>query len=167
MDAIESEEISFIENMGLIFERSGAPKTLGRVFGCLLLAEQPKTLDEIAAELFFSKATASLTVRQGLALRLFEKVSMPGERKDLYRASSLSWINLMADKINALVEWEKLVGHGLEISKPDNRLARENLAAMKDYLDFMRWYMGDFREQYELWKKGEINKNSSKEKHHE
>lgn len=167
MDTIKSADLSFIENMGLIFEKSGASKTLGRVFGCLLLAEQPKTLDEIAANLFFSKATASLTVRQGLALRLFEKVSIPGERKDRYRASSLSWINLMSDKVNTLVEWEKLVGHGLGILKPDNRLARENLSAMKDYFDFLRWYMGDFREKYELWKKGEINKNFLKESRHE
>lgn len=167
MNTIESAELLFMENMGLIFERSGASKTLGRVFGCLLLAEQPKTLDEIAKDLFFSKATASLTVRQGLALRLFEKVSMPGERKDLYRASSVSWISLMTHKINALVEWEALVEQGLGVLKPDNRLARENLSAMKDYLDFLRWYMADFREQYELWKKGQINKDSSKETRHE
>jgi DNA-binding transcriptional regulator GbsR (MarR family) len=131
------------------------------------MAEQPKTLDEIAADLFFSKATASLTVRQGLALRLFEKVSIPGERKDLYRASSSSWINLMADKINALVEWEELVGQGLCILKPENHVAVENLSAMKDYLDFLRWYMDDFKEQYELWKNGKIDKKASKETHNE
>ncbi|MDD4238937.1 MAG: hypothetical protein PHT62_10360, partial [Desulfotomaculaceae bacterium] len=142
MNTIESAEMRFIEKMGLIFERSGASKTLGRVFGFLLLAEQPKNLDEIAAKLFFSKATASLTVRQGLALRLFEKVSILGERKDLYRASSESWINLMADKVNALVEWEGLVAQGLCILKPENLLAVKNLSAMKDYLDFLRWYMG-------------------------
>ncbi len=167
MNTIESAELRFIENMGLIFERSGASKTLGRVFGRLLLAEQPKTLDQIAADLFFSKATASLTMRQGLALRLFEKVSIPGERKDLYRARSESWISLMADKINTLIEWEALVGQGLCILKPENQFAVENLSAMKDYLDFLRWYMEDFREQYELWKKGQINKNTAKETRHE
>ncbi|TEB04069.1 HTH-type transcriptional repressor OpcR [Pelotomaculum schinkii] len=167
MDTIESEKSRFIENMGLIFERSGVSKTLGRVFGCLLLAQRPKTLDEIAADLFFSKATASLTVRQGLALRLFEKVSMPGERKDLYRLRTISWINAMTDKINTLSEWETLVGQGFSLIDKSNRPALENLSAMKDYLDFLRWYLGDFEEQYGRWKKGQIIKNTAKEIRHE
>lgn len=167
MDKIESVELRFMENMGLIFERSGASKTLGRVFGCLLLAEQPKTLDEIAGNLFFSKATASLTVRQGLALRLFEKVSMPGERKDLYQVRTASWINAMTNKIKTISEWEALVGQGLGLIDQGNRPALDNLLAMKDYLDFIRWYLGDFKEQYELWEKGQINKNNPKERRHE
>lgn len=167
MDTNRSAESRFIENMGLIFERSGASKTLGRVFGCLFLAERPKTLDEIASDLFFSKATASLTVRQGLALRLFDKVSIPGERKDLYRVRTVSWINAMTNKISTLSEWEALVGQGLGLIDRGNRPALENLSAMKDYLDFLRWYLGDFEDQYELWKKGRINQNTSKERHHE
>lgn len=67
-------------------ENSGATKTLGRTFGYLLLADQPRTLDEIAKDLLFSKATASLTVRQGLIMHIFEKVSIPGERKAYYCA---------------------------------------------------------------------------------
>ena len=79
---INPEERRFIEDFGLLFEESGGSRTLGRVFGYLLLAESPRTLDEISADLLFSKATASLTIRQGLTMRLFEKVGRPGQRKD-------------------------------------------------------------------------------------
>ena len=109
MTSTESQRFQFAENMGLLFERSGASKTLGRVFGYLLLSGEPKTLDEIAEGLLFSKATASLTVRQGLFLRFFEKISIPGERKDHYQANAGFWIGSMSQQIDSLKEWEELV----------------------------------------------------------
>ncbi|MFZ5644721.1 MAG: GbsR/MarR family transcriptional regulator [Bacillota bacterium] len=137
-------------------EKSGGSRTLGRVFGYLLLADKPRTLDQIANDLLFSKATASLTVRQGLLLHFFEKVSIPGERKDYYRANIQSWINAASDHIKVLSVWDALIDRGLELLHPDNRAALENLKDMKDYFTFYRWYLSDFEEQYKLWKKGEI-----------
>lgn len=158
MIAISQSDLQFIEDMGLLIEQSGGSKTLGRVFGYLLLAGRPKTLDEIAANLLFSKATASLTVRQGLVIRFFEKVSIPGERKDFYRVSAKNWIEVMNKKINSLAEWERLIRQGLDLVPPDNRAALENLEFMKDYFDFMRWYFSDLAEQYQRWQTGEIKK---------
>jgi len=139
-------------------EKSGGARTLGRVFGYLLLADKPKTLDDIAKDLLFSKATASLTIRQGLVVRFFEKVSIPGERKDYYRANPQSWINSMSEKVNELAEWERLIDDGLRLVPQDNHTASENLMGMKDYFDFMRWYLSDLTEQYDRWKKGAISK---------
>jgi predicted transcriptional regulator len=157
---MDMRELQFIEELGLIIERSGGSKTLGRTFGYLLLADKPKTLDEIAVDLLFSKATASLTIRQGLSARFFEKVGVPGERKTYYRANVQSWINTMAEQINVLTEWRNLVESGLGFVPADNHVAQENLKGLKDYLDFMRWYLTDIGEQYECWKKGEIDKNT-------
>ncbi|MCL6561031.1 MAG: hypothetical protein K6U74_20035, partial [Firmicutes bacterium] len=148
MMKINPQELEFIEEMGLLFERSGGSKTLGRVFCYLMLAGKPKNLDEIAADLLFSKATASLTIRQGLALRFFEKVSIPGERKDYYRAYSQSWICAMNKKIHVMTEWERLIEHGLQLVPPDNRTALENFKSLKDYFEFMHWYLSDIAEQY-------------------
>lgn len=137
-------------------EKSGGSRTLGRVFGYLLLADKPRTLDQIASDLLFSKATASLTVRHGLIIHFFEKVSIPGERKDYYRANIQSWINATSDHIKVLSAWEMLIDRGLALLGPDNRAAAENLEGLKDYFNFTRWYLSDFEEQYKLWKKGEI-----------
>jgi len=153
--------------MGLMMEKSGGSRTLGRVFGYLLLADTPRTLDQIASDLLFSKATASLTVRQGLLINFFEKVSIPGERKDYYRANVKSWVNAASDQINILLVWENLIDRGLKLLDPDNRSALENLEDMKDYFVFMRWYLCDFKEKYELWKKGEIKDGILKGGKHE
>jgi hypothetical protein len=153
---IDFTELEFSEEMGLLMEKSGGSRTLGRIFGYLLLADKPRTLDQIANDLLFSKATASLTVRQGLVLCYFEKISIPGERKDYYRVNIQSWINASNDQIKALSVWETLIDRGLGLLIPDNRTAVENLVGLKDYFTFCRWYLSDFKEQYELWKKGEI-----------
>jgi len=158
MTGTESERFQFVENMGLLFERSGASRTLGRVFGYLLLSGEPKTLDEIAEGLLFSKATASLTVRQGLFLHFFEKISIPGERKDHYQANAGFWIGSMSQKIDSLKEWEELVEKGLGLIDPRNKAALENLQEMKDYFNFLRWYFSDLDDQYRRWKNGEIPK---------
>ncbi|MEW6725513.1 MAG: hypothetical protein AB1327_00920 [Bacillota bacterium] len=157
-------ELDFIEEMGLLMEKHGGSKTLGRVFAYLILADQPKTLDEIAEDLLFSKATASLTIRQGLMLRFFEKVSIPGERKTHYRVNARSWINAMSAKLKAIQEWENLVDSGLSLVSPGNQAARENLEVLKDYFDFLRWYFADITEQYERWKKGGINPQKQRPK---
>ena len=156
---INPQELHFIEDLGLLIEKSGGSRTLGRVFGYLLLADSPKTMDEIAAELIFSKATASLTIRQGLITRFFEKVSIPGERKTYYRANSQSWINSMSDKVSDIIAWKRLIEHGLSVVAPEKQTVLENLEDLKDYFEFLRWYSSDLAEQYECWKKDRINKS--------
>jgi len=159
---INPQEIDYIEEMGLLFETSGASRTLGRVFGYLLISEKPKTLDEIARDLLFSKATASLTMRQGLLIHFFEKVSVSGDRKDFYRVSTIAWTDAQAKKIRTLDAWEKLIRQGLAAVSPHNTAAVENLNGMKDYFDFINWYLSDFPQMYIKWKNGTINKNINK-----
>lgn len=137
-------------------ESSGGNRTLGRIFGYLLLSDKPRSLDQIACDLLFSKATASLTVRQGLMLQFLEKVSISGERKDYYRANIKSWVSATSAKIRSLSAWETLIDRGLELLNPENKASRENLVELKDYFNFTRWYLSDFEDQYKLWKKGEI-----------
>ncbi len=163
MSLTNSQELIFIEEMGLMWESSGATRTIGRIFGYLLLSEKPKTLDELARDLLFSKATASLTIRQGLMISIFEKVSIPGERKDYYRVNMQSWANNMNQKMNILAAWEKLIEKGLQSLSPNKEEAAENLRIMKDYFAFTRWYMSDFPEKYNKWLAGEIDINSGKQ----
>ncbi|MHB8917919.1 MAG: hypothetical protein ACYC4H_07835, partial [Desulfocucumaceae bacterium] len=78
------------------------------------------------------------------------------ERKDYYRANIQSWINAASGQIRKLSAWEVLINRGLGLLNPDNRAAAESLEGLKDYFNFLSWYLSDFEEQYKLWKKGEI-----------
>lgn len=146
----------------MLMENAGATKTLGRTFGYLLLAGQPKTMDEIAGDLMFSRATASLTIRQGLLMQIFEKVSIPGQRKARYRANIQSWIKASMKKASSVQLWERVIDRGLGTVPVQNREARENLILLKDYFSFINWYLSDITVQYQRWTKGEINAKSGK-----
>ncbi|RYD03526.1 hypothetical protein N752_19150 [Desulforamulus aquiferis] len=160
MRSINAEQHKFIEEFGLLLEKGGGTKTLGRIWGYLLIADKPKTLDEIAEDLLFSKATASLTIRQGLLVRLFEKVSIPGERKTYYRANMQTWVNLLSEKIHTMREWKKLIDYGLTFTPTDNQEATNNLKGMNDYFEFLDWYFSDIKEYYERWTNGDIDKDA-------
>lgn len=82
-----------IEDFGLFWERYGLPRILGRMYGLLLLSnEHHLSLEQIAAELNISKASASTIARQLNAMTMIEKSTIPGDRRDYYRISDDNYI---------------------------------------------------------------------------
>lgn len=70
--------------MGMAFERDGATRIMGRIFGMLLLSGKPVALDEIAAGLGVSRASVSTDARRLLQLGLLERRAPSGDRRDFY-----------------------------------------------------------------------------------
>jgi len=64
------EESEFVDRIGLFFEMLGAPRTMGRVYGWLLICDPPQqSLTELAEVLSVSKASVSTVARSCAALR--------------------------------------------------------------------------------------------------
>lgn len=76
---------TFIEAVALHLQSQGVPRTTGRVFGHLLLASEPTSLDQLTEDLSISKASASTGARYLERLGLVERVPRPGARRDYYR----------------------------------------------------------------------------------
>ncbi len=74
----------FVETMGLITETEGMARIMGRIFGYLLLADTPQSLDDMAAALGVSKASISTDARRLETLGLLSRVGQPGDRRDYY-----------------------------------------------------------------------------------
>lgn len=81
-DAYQQE---FIERMGLIAEADGLPRIGGRLFGLLLISDQPRSLDDLADALGASKASISTDARRLLERGIVERVTRPADRRDYYR----------------------------------------------------------------------------------
>lgn len=155
--AITTEELQFIEDVGMFIENSGGQRTIGRILGYLLLAEEPKSLDEIAADLLVSKATASLTVRQGLLMGLYEKTSIPGDRKIYFRINVSSWMDTYSKLIHDRVaEWERILDKAVGFIVPEQQVALANLTSMRNYYDFFEWHLSNLDERYKQWKEGKV-----------
>jgi DNA-binding transcriptional regulator GbsR (MarR family) len=95
---------AFIERMGLTLEADGMPRIAGRIFGFLLISEEARSLDELAAELRVSKGSASTNARLLEQRGLLERVCRPADRRDYYRVRPDLFNHTMALR---LARWER------------------------------------------------------------
>ena len=77
----------FIESMGRQFEEDGTPRIAGRLFGLLMVQEEPVSLDDVAELLQVSKGSASSNARLLEQLGIAERVTRAGNRRDYYQIS--------------------------------------------------------------------------------
>lgn len=80
--------LEFIETTARLCHLVGLPQSTGRIYGLLYLSTAPLSLDDIAAALAISKASASTGTRQLVAVHAIRQVWIPGERRDHYEAQA-------------------------------------------------------------------------------
>jgi DNA-binding transcriptional regulator GbsR (MarR family) len=85
----------FVERMGLHLEADGMPRSAGRIFGYMMLAETPCSLDEMAESLQVSKASASTNARLLEQVGLLERTIEVGDRRDFYRMRPDAWERML------------------------------------------------------------------------
>ena len=74
--------LEMIDAGGRVCQLLGLPRSTGQIYGLLFLSTEPLDLDEIAALLGISKASASTGTRQLLAWHAIKQVWVMGERRD-------------------------------------------------------------------------------------
>jgi DNA-binding transcriptional regulator GbsR (MarR family) len=100
---LQTEE--FVERMGLALETDGLPRIAGRIFGFLLVSEEARSLDELAAQLRVSKGSASTNARLLEQRGLVEQICRPADRRDYYRVRPDLFEHTMALRLQ---RWERL-----------------------------------------------------------
>lgn len=116
------EEIHFIEDIGLFFERIGMPRMAGKILGALLIADPPaQSITEIGEKLNASKSSVSIMARLLVENGLIERVASPIPRRDYYRFKEGGWILYMRQWLALMHELHKIAERGLALmeGKPD------------------------------------------------
>jgi DNA-binding transcriptional regulator GbsR (MarR family) len=103
---MEESVQQFVERMGLICEKEGMARGAGRIFGLLLVAGRPYSLDELAETLQASKASVSTNCRMLEQLGMIQRVSPVGDRRDFYRAESDPWEKMLRV---AQTRWREMI----------------------------------------------------------
>jgi DNA-binding transcriptional regulator GbsR (MarR family) len=85
----------FVERMGLHMEAEGLPRSAGRIFGHLLLADTACSLDELADDLQVSKASVSTNARLLEQCGILERTCEPGDRRDFYQMRPDAWEQML------------------------------------------------------------------------
>jgi DNA-binding transcriptional regulator GbsR (MarR family) len=95
----------FVERMGLHLEADGMPRSAGRIYAYMLLAESACSLDALAETLQVSKASVSTNARLLEQVGLLERTSGLGDRRDYYRVRQDAWERML---LIARRRWELL-----------------------------------------------------------
>jgi DNA-binding transcriptional regulator GbsR (MarR family) len=83
---MNESERQFIDDMGQLLVAWTLPRTLGRVYGYLLLQGNAVSDDDIASELGLAKSGVNVAVRSLVALGLVRSISQRGSRRLLHEA---------------------------------------------------------------------------------
>lgn len=127
----------FVEDVGLLFDQLGLPRTAGRIMGWLLVCEPPhQSMDELTETLAVSKSAISTALRLLTQIQLVDRISLPGERKDHYRINDDAWTNAWRSRQTQAMVMRQLAERGLELLPPDNPARRKRLEKMRDLYAF-------------------------------
>jgi DNA-binding transcriptional regulator GbsR (MarR family) len=138
----------FVGEMGLTFEADGFTRIGGRLFGHLLLAERPLSLDEIAETLQVSKASVSTDAR-----RLFEKgvvvrSGRPGDRRDYWEIAPDFFASLMEYRVERWRRLNMVVGELKRRSPAPSAAVRARLRYMEDVYAYISSRVDDALESW-------------------
>lgn len=114
----------FIESMGLALESDGLPRIAGRIFGLLLVSEEARSLDDLAAELGVSKGSVSTNTRLLEQRGVLVQVSRHADRRDYYQVPHDLFSQTMAQRLARWQRFHEAIGAArtsLPIRSPEVR----------------------------------------------
>jgi DNA-binding transcriptional regulator GbsR (MarR family) len=121
---MDQQTAQFIESMGLALESDGLPRIAGRIFGLLLVSEEARSLDDLAAELGVSKASISTNARLLEHRGVLEQVSRPADRRDYYQVPHDLFSHTMSQRLARWQRFHEAIGAArtsLPIRSPEVR----------------------------------------------
>lgn len=145
--AIETRR--FMERVAELLEMMGIPRSSGRMFGLLLVADRPLSLDEIADTLKLSKPSVSMNARLYERLQLLQRTHVPGDRRHYYEILPGAFERTVEARMAAIHGFIELTRTGLEVIDDDNDVARARLETMRDFYKHLEKAM---REALDSWK---------------
>jgi DNA-binding transcriptional regulator GbsR (MarR family) len=117
----------FVDRMGLHLEADGLPRSAGRIFGYLMLAESACSLDDLAEALQVSKASVSTNARLLEQVGILERTGEPGDRRDFYRMRPDAWERMLRVACRRWEVLNDLLGEAAESLPPGMLAGQERL----------------------------------------
>jgi len=140
------------------YSNFGLNPLMGRIVGLLIISEDPQSLDDIVEQLEMSKGPISQICRRLKERGLIEKVWIPGDRKDYYKAANDIFGKAYDNQVNKMQQnieiAEKYLTQAKVLKSEDASYVRERMKIMKAFYELMNEYNEKFMKAW-------------KEKHHE
>jgi predicted transcriptional regulator len=123
----------YVDDTGQMFARYGLALTVGRLFGLLLVSDDPMSLDDIATQLRVGKSSASVAARDLERLGVARRLHTHGSRRVLYTVNEdmdptfEAALAQIRDGLAILRRGEPVVGEGK---------AKDRLRLMAEFYEF-------------------------------
>ena len=132
-----ADELRFVEEVALGFERQGLFRMAGRVIGWLLICDPPEqTFNELVEVLGASKGSISSAMKFLGPSGWVERVSHPGDRKTYYRFRPGSLLESTRAQSQHYGEFRRVIQGGIELLS-DQPARRERLEAVHDLYEWL------------------------------
>lgn len=151
---------NFVEEVGVVFERTGLPRMTGRIFGWLLISNPAhQSSAELAEVLMASKGSISTSTRFLIQLGLVERFIIPGVRHDYFRLSPNALQRTIRHGLEDEIKmFRQVAEQGLELMKGEASIRREWLEEMRDRYTFLGKEFPALMERWEKWRVGHRSK---------
>ncbi len=146
---MDRQTAGFIERMGWALESDGLPRIAGRIFGLLLVSEDCRSLDDLAAELRVSKASVSTNARLLEQHGMLERNSRPSDRRDYYRIPPDLFSHTMAQRLE---RWQRIHEAIGEARSTLPIRSRKVLDRLKEYEAAYLFFAKAIRETLGRWR---------------
>lgn len=136
--SLTSEQREFIDDFSALWDQFGGNPAQGRILALLYVSERAEmNATEIVEALGISRGSVSQTTRQLVQLRLVQRVSKPGDRRDYYRVDPNAWSEAARADRTRIGPFLKVLRRGITIhstSPPDRQRPLINsIAFLEDY----------------------------------
>lgn len=88
---LEQAKQQFIQTWGNFGSQWGINRSMAQVHALLLTTEELKCTEDVMSELSISRGNANMNLRELMNWNLIYKVSVPGDRKEYFRAEKDMW----------------------------------------------------------------------------
>jgi DNA-binding transcriptional regulator GbsR (MarR family) len=139
----------FTDRMGLLFEAEGHPRISGRIFGYLLVSDDPRSLDRLAEALSVSKASVSTNARRLADMGVLERVCRPADRHDYYRVAPDLFSRTMAERLRRWQRFTETVGEARRTLPIRSERVRARLRGYETAYAYMAGAIGQALERWE------------------
>lgn len=143
------EESDFVDRMGLLMERLGGPRTMGRIYGWLMICDPPhQSITELAGELAVSKASVSTTARLLQDGGMIERFPT-ADRQHRYRVTPGGWTQVLRVQLAGVRVGVETLEYGLSVLGDDRAEQRARLEETRDFFAFIDADSRDFIRRWE------------------
>lgn len=153
MDGMSPDEAEFVNRIGLFFEMLGAPRTMGRIYGWLMICDPPRqSLTELTRALEVSKASISTVIRPMQEGGLVERLPA-STRQHHYRLAPGGFTRVMQVQLARMRAGVHAAEFGLATLGDGRAEQRERLEEFRDFCEFTeRSGRDDFMRQWQHYR---------------